>query len=208
MDTCTWCWWGDTTRNQPRSCFGSEARLELGGQPLCPQPRLRRPFYSTHGSPTAKQISVTPTAAFNQLLQLVNFTQRPKEQITGRQECRLLQLVQRASGSQASWPGELRSAVGTRHIPGGNLAWRRLPRTRGSPWQRHAAAGSVRRDIGSFSLGKTLDSASKQEAAALKVLLGGRAAIAGSAFLCARGRHEHILTAGFRRGKGHEKFES
>lgn len=29
-----------------------------------------------------------------------------------------------------------------------------------------------------------------------------------SAFLCERGRHQHILTAGFRRGKGHEKFES
>lgn len=59
------------------------------------------------------------------------------------------------------------------------------------------------------SLGKILHSTSKQEAAALeKGLVGGRAAIAGSAFLCARGRHEHILTAGFRRGKGHEKFES
>lgn len=41
-----------------------------------------------------------------------------------------------------------------------------------------------------------------------KGLLRGQAATAGSAFLCARGRHEHILTAGFRRGKGHEKFES
>lgn len=88
-----------------------------------------------------------------------------------------------------------------------------LPHPRGWGWgghlQCHAAAGSVRRDPSSFSLGKTLDSASKQEAVALeKRLLGGRAAIAGSAFLCARGRHEHILTAGFRRGKGHEKFES
>lgn len=109
--------------------------------------------------------------------------------------------------SQLAWGAPF--SCGDPPHSGGNLAWRGLPRTRGSPWQRHAAAGSVRRDIGSFSLGKTLDSASKQEAAALeKVLLGGRAAIAGSAFLCARGRHEHILTAGFRRGKGHEKFES
>ena len=92
---------------------------------------------------------------------------------------------------------------------GGELIRRRLPHARGSLWQCHAAAGSVQRDPGSFSLGKTLDATSKQVAAALeKGLLGGRAAIAGSAFLCARGRHEHILTAGFRRGKGHEKFES
>ena len=35
-DTCTWCWWGDTTRNQPRSRFGSEAHLELGGTATLP----------------------------------------------------------------------------------------------------------------------------------------------------------------------------
>lgn len=65
------------------------------------------------------------------------------------------------------------------------------------------------RDPGSFFLSKTLNSVSKEEAAALEEgLLGGRAAIAGSTFLRSRGRHEHILTAGFRRGKGHEKFES
>lgn len=54
--------------------LGHEARLELGGAALA----LLLCF------PAAKQITVTPTAAFNQLLQLVNFTQRPKEQITVR----------------------------------------------------------------------------------------------------------------------------
>lgn len=36
-DTCTWCWPGDTTRNQPRSRFGSEERLEPGEPRLCPR---------------------------------------------------------------------------------------------------------------------------------------------------------------------------
>lgn len=110
--------------------LGQRRAWSRGGQPLCPPPRPCRLCCSTHRSPAAKQIAVTPTAAFNQLLQLVNFTQRPKEQITGRQECRLLQLVQRASGSQASWPGETRSAVGTCHIPGaaGGLAMPRCCR--------------------------------------------------------------------------------
>lgn len=39
-------------------------------------------------------------------------------------------------------------------------------------------------------------------------LLGGSAATPGSALLCARGRHEHVPTAGVRRGKGHEEPES
>lgn len=60
----------------------------------------------------------------------------------------------------------------------------------------------------SFSPGRALDSTSKGGSSFGGEFAGGQAATAGSAFLCARGRHEHILTAGVRREKGDEKFES
>lgn len=135
----------------PALALGQRSFWSRGAVPL---PR-GWPRCSARGSPAAPKFAVTPSAAFNQLLQLVNFTQRPKEQTTGRQECRFLQLVQRASGSPASWPGEPCSAAGTCHIPGGDMVWRGLPHTHGSLWQCHTAAGGVWRDPGSFSLGKT-----------------------------------------------------
>lgn len=105
----------------PALALGQRSAWSRGGRASAPGPAppLR--------SPAAPRIAVTPSAAFNQLLQLVNFTQRPKEQTTGRQECRFLQLVQRASGSPASWPGEPCSAAGTCHIPGGTWSGEGCP---------------------------------------------------------------------------------
>lgn len=172
-----------------------------------------QPLGSAHSSPAAQPITVTPSTAFNQLLQLVNFTQRPKEQITGRQECRLLQLVQRASGSQASWPREPSPAVGTCHTPQGDLVRRGLPCARAAlcPWLPLAMPrccprrGEGPRQPFSWHNVKSPQANGRQW---LWRRVCWRPGCHCSAFLCARGRHEHILTAAFRGGKGHEKFES
>lgn len=107
---------GDSATNQPHSHSGAEARR---GPPRHPQrPQRAAPGLSTSLQPG--EIAVTPTAAFNQLLQLVNFTQRPKEQITARQECRasFFGCSEEPAAAEPAGPGS-RAQPGDPPPPGG-----------------------------------------------------------------------------------------
>lgn len=97
----------------------TQGQKHAGGRPVTPSaPQRAAPGLSTSLQPG--EIAVTPTAAFNQLLQLVNFTQRPKEQITARQECRasFFGCSEEPAAAEPAGPGS-RTQPGDPPPPGG-----------------------------------------------------------------------------------------